>query len=134
MNDRPTVAELLDAVRGYLEKELLPTVNDPRLRFQTLIAANVLSIASREVGSEEALLIAEKRDLEGLLGEGVDEPGTLEELRERVRRLNERVCEQIREGAYDALPWRSEALDVVRRQVIRKLEVANPRYLRGSAP
>ena len=42
MNDRPSAPELIDAVRLYLEKELLPTLTDARQRFQTLIAANVL--------------------------------------------------------------------------------------------
>ena len=35
MNDRPTATELIDAVRLYLEKELLPALGDARLRFQT---------------------------------------------------------------------------------------------------
>ena len=59
MNDRPTAAELIAAVRVYLEGELLPTLTDQRLRFQTLIAANVLSISERELASEEAELADE---------------------------------------------------------------------------
>ena len=43
MNDRPTAAELLDAVRHFLETDLLPGLADARQRFQTLIAANVLA-------------------------------------------------------------------------------------------
>ena len=45
MNDRPTAAELLAAARQFLEAELIPTLGDARLRFQTLVAANVLAIA-----------------------------------------------------------------------------------------
>src|SRR5262249_26325493 len=59
MNDRPTAVELVNAVRQYLESELLPSLTDQRLKFQTLIAANVLSIAERELKSEEVDLTLE---------------------------------------------------------------------------
>ena len=36
MNDRPTAGELVDAVRLFLEKELLPGLSDQRQRFQAL--------------------------------------------------------------------------------------------------
>ena len=54
MNDRPTAAELIDAVRGFLETELLPALADARLRFHALVAANVLAVAQRELNGEEA--------------------------------------------------------------------------------
>ena len=46
--DRPTAAELAAAVREFLETELLPTLDDQRLRFRTLVAMNALSIVERE--------------------------------------------------------------------------------------
>jgi hypothetical protein len=46
--DRPTAAELAAAVREFLETELLPTLDDHRLRFRTLVAMNALSIVERE--------------------------------------------------------------------------------------
>lgn len=46
--DRPTAGELADAVRGFLEAEILPTLEDPRLRFRTLVAMNALGIVERE--------------------------------------------------------------------------------------
>jgi hypothetical protein len=55
MNDRPTAQELIEAARLYLEKELLPALSDARLRFQTLVAANVLSVAGRELAGEARL-------------------------------------------------------------------------------
>lgn len=48
MTDRPTAAELATAVREFLETEILPTVDDHRLRFRTLVAMNALSIVERE--------------------------------------------------------------------------------------
>jgi aminoglycoside phosphotransferase (APT) family kinase protein len=46
--DRPTAAELAAAVRGFLEAEVLPTLDDRRLRFRTLVAMNALGIVERE--------------------------------------------------------------------------------------
>jgi hypothetical protein len=47
-SDRPVAAELAAAVREFLEAEILPTLDDPRLRFRTLVAMNALAIVERE--------------------------------------------------------------------------------------
>ena len=53
MNERPTAAELVEATREFLEREILPTLDDRRLRFRTLVALNALGIARRELESQE---------------------------------------------------------------------------------
>lgn len=129
MNDRPAGNELLDAVRLFLEKELLPTLDDARLRFQTLIAINVLTIAGREWANEEPSLVEEYLLLAGLLGESKSPPGSLQALRQAVREGNEKLCQRIRSGALEAQQAEGEALKVVQQLVRRKLEIAHPRYL-----
>ena len=52
MSDRPTAAELVEATREFLEREVLPTLDDQRLRFRTLVAINALGIVQRELESE----------------------------------------------------------------------------------
>jgi hypothetical protein len=52
VTDRPTAPELLEAVTEFLSGELLPLVDDPRLRFRTLVALNALGIAYRELVTE----------------------------------------------------------------------------------
>lgn len=47
-HDRPTAAELAVAVHEFLEHEILPVVDDHRLRFRTLVAMNALTIVARE--------------------------------------------------------------------------------------
>jgi hypothetical protein len=132
MNDRPTARELIDAVRLYLEKELLPSLTDARLRFQTLVAANVLSVAGRELASGEAQLDEECAALAVLLGEAADGSGSAEERRRRVRALNEAWCERIRAGEFDSPDRWREAAALARRLVVQKLEIANPRYLQSA--
>ena len=129
MNDRPTAVELVAAARQYLEQELIPTLSDARLRFQTLVAANVLSIVERELHTEEDHLAGGFRWLAEVLELSEAAPQKLAALRQRVREANEQLCQQIRQGAFDDQP-RFLALSRQLRQVVeRKLEVANPRYL-----
>ena len=53
MSDRPTALELLEAVEEFLSSELLPTLDDQRLKFRTLVAMNALGIARRELEADE---------------------------------------------------------------------------------
>ena len=54
MTDRPTAPELLEAVWEFLSGEILPTLDDPRMKFRTLVAMNALGIARRELEADEA--------------------------------------------------------------------------------
>jgi hypothetical protein len=90
MPDRPAAPELIEAVFEFLSGELLPTIDDHRLRFRTLVAMNALGIARRELEA-------------GGEGMGEDE---LRELARRIRagdvdealhaRLKEHVAEKLR--------------------------------------
>jgi len=121
MMDRPTSLELVQAVRFYLEKELLPGLTDPRQRFQTLVAAHVLGIVERELPAADALLAEESQLLASMLGHAVSsvEVGT----------ANEELCERIRQGHYDEPAPMRLLLGQMRPVVVRKLQIANPRYL-----
>ena len=50
-HDRPTPQELAEAVREFLEAEILPVLGDHRLKFRTLVAINGLGIAERELAA-----------------------------------------------------------------------------------
>ena len=49
MSERPTPDELAEAIEEFLASEILPTLEDPRLRFRTLVALNALGIVRREL-------------------------------------------------------------------------------------
>ena len=66
MQDRPTAPELLSAVAQFLNTEIAPTLTDSRLRFRTLVAANVLQIITRELAQNPAALRAEAESLSEL--------------------------------------------------------------------
>jgi hypothetical protein len=118
LHDRPTVRELLEAVRGYLELEVVPAAVDRRARFRALIAANVVQVVLRELDAAAADAVAEEAALAAL---GLCD-GTLEERRRGLAR-------RIRAGAYDEGPRRAAAFGYARETVRRKLAVANPRFI-----
>ena len=86
MNDRPTAAELVEATREYLETEVLPALDDQRLRFRTLVAINALGIAQRELESteEEVLSPEEAAALARRIRAGEIPEGALELLERHV--------------------------------------------------
>jgi hypothetical protein len=136
MYDHPTAAELIAAARMHLEQQVIPALAEPRLRFQTLVAANVLAIVERELALGEEHLAAAWRRLAELEGSVPEEPAGAE-LRAAVAEGTRRLCERIRAGDYDAGPQRGALLAHLRRTVEEQLVVANPRYLErvsGSTP
>jgi hypothetical protein len=128
MQDRPTASELLDAVRTFLEADVVPALEGPR-QFHARVAANVLAIVGRELAGEETALGEEWRRLATLLGSGSAVPPGLEALRAAVREATATLAERIRRGEADRGPLRDETRAHVRETVRQKLAVANPRFL-----
>src|SRR5438128_1439278 len=122
MNDRPTAFELIAAVRGYLEQELLPTLKDPRQKFQTLVAANVLAIGERELAAEEGQLQEEWQQLGKVLHLTGECPVSLAALRQDVRERNASLCERIRAGDFDEHSRLAALCKQLRPLLERKLE------------
>ena len=84
-HDRPTAAELVEATREFLEREILPTLTDQRLRFRTLVAINALGIAQRELESDEEMLSEEElAELSRAIRAGDVPDDALERLRAHV--------------------------------------------------
>jgi hypothetical protein len=135
MYEHPTAAELLAAARAQLEQQVIPTITEPRLRFQTLVAANVLAIVERELADGETHLAAAWQRMSEL--ESSDESQAASEatpegaaaLRAAVAAQAQRLCARIRAGEYDQGPPRKALLLHLRRTAEEELAVANPRYL-----
>jgi hypothetical protein len=102
-------------------------LTDPRLRFQTLVAAHVLGIAERELPVEEEDLRWELAWLSDVLGDAIAPAVTLAGLRQQVREGNRRLCVSIRQGDFDAEPAYRQLGVKLREVVSRKLRVANPK-------
>ena len=112
--DRPSVPELLEAVREFLETEVQPSL-EGSVGFHTRVAVNVLKIVERELAEGPTLAAEEKARLVALLGHDGDLDGLANEL-----------IEAIRAGRMDVTtPGLTEHL---RSTVMAKLAIDNPRY------
>jgi len=129
MQDRPTVDELLEAVRGFLETDIVPAT-DGRRQFLARVAANTLAIVQRELRAEEEHLTREWEGLQALLGPE-ETPAGREALRAAVRRRTEALCARIRAGEADHGPWAEAVFAHAHATVHDKLSVTNPGYLDG---
>jgi len=110
-HDRPTAAELVEAVREFLERDVMEAT-EGRVQFHTRVAINALGMVQRELEVGPAQAAAHRASLERL---GVhDEAG---------------LAAAIRGGELD--DRRSEVIDVLRETVRAKLDVSNPRYVEG---
>ena len=129
MFDYPSAAELIAAARAHLERQVLPTIADPRLRFQTLVAANVLAIAERELAAGDAPLRAAWQRLGALLG--VPEAGAPAggDLRASLAERERELIDAIQAGAFDAGPPRERLAVHLRATALAELVVSNPRLL-----
>jgi signal transduction protein with GAF and PtsI domain len=100
MSERPTAAELAEAILEFLGGEILPTLTDQRLRFRTLVAMNALSIVYRELERLPLEDDAEQRELAARIRSGDVPSGTLTRVKKdvanRLRTASPRYLEQYR--------------------------------------
>ncbi|MEV5541591.1 phosphotransferase family protein [Saccharopolyspora shandongensis] len=111
LHGRPSAAELVAAVADFLRDEVVPG-STGRMRFQSRVAANTLSIVERELALGER---QEQRHRRRLAGLGLADRAAL--------------AGAIRDGELD--PWQPETAAAVWEQVLDRLAVANPRHPRG---
>ncbi len=77
MSERPTAQELTEAIVEFLGGEILPTLDDHRLRFRMLVALNALGIVHRELAALPPEDDSERRELVRRIRAGDVPPGTL---------------------------------------------------------
>jgi aminoglycoside phosphotransferase (APT) family kinase protein len=115
--DRPTAAELLEAVREFVERDAQPNL-EGRAAFHARVAVNALGIVERELvlGAETDAPVAAR--LAALLGRDGPPP-----------ELAAALAASIRDGTLD--DRREDVVDAVVALIGAKLAIANPRYTRS---
>ena len=119
VHDRPTVVELVDAVREYLERDVMSVTG--RVGFHARVAARVLAMVERELALGPAQARAEHARLTELLGRNGS-----------IRDLTTELARRIRAG--EVPPTDRAALDAVRASIRSKLAVTDPTYGATPAP
>lgn len=134
MYDRPTLTELLDAVRAHLEHQIVPLLKDDRKRYyQTLVAINVLRIAERELTMSAEHALAEWQRLNFVQQEVTPIPADPEAAKAAITERNRRLCMQINAGEFDANPQQAMLFEHLLQTAVEQLQVANPRFLQALA-
>ena len=123
MNDRPSAQELLLAVGRFLQDEAVPAL-PVHLGYQARVAANVVAIVAREIGTEDRHQREEWERLGGLLGDDLRPPGSREELRVALLDRNRELVSRIRAGEADSGEWRGALVSHLKQTVADKLRVA----------
>ena len=120
MQDLPTAAELVEAVREFLEKDVFPAL-EGRTQFHTRVAMNVLGIVQREL--EES---APRRR------ERTRPPRGAAPAKRCLRRLVAGAQWGAGRRRFATAHWpssREELLAHLRETLRDKLAIANPKYL-----
>ena len=110
-HDVPTAAELVEAVREFLERDVMKAT-EGRVQFHTRVSINVLNMVQRELESASVQADAHAQRLATL---GVSS--------------EQELSDAIASGQLD--DRLAEVVAVVRATVRDKLLVANPKYLNG---
>ena len=114
MHGRPTAEELVEAVREFLERDVMAQTSGA-LQFHARVAANALAAVERELRDGSAMAVAHRERLAAL---GFDSEQAL--------------ADAIRSGAVD--DRYDEVAAAVRATVHDKLAIANPKYLDNPIP
>ncbi len=114
MMDQPSIRELVDAVKDFLETKAMPELKG-HTAFHARVAANALGIVSRELERGTQANEAEAERLKSLIGRN----GTLDE-------LNRELCARIRDGR---IAIDSEALrQHLELTTLEKVAIDQPNY------
>jgi hypothetical protein len=134
MTHRPTLGELLDAVRLYLEEQVVPALeSDRRLYFQTLVAVHALEIIQRERSMGVDPLHNEWQRLNFV--QGIDKPPADDpvEVQQALDERNRALCIAIRSGQYDAPAKKAALYEHLMETVRERLQVDNLQFLEALA-
>lgn len=132
MTERPEAADLLDEARRSLLEILLPLLPQDR-RYEGLMVANAMAIASRDARLGDELLHGEVRGLATLLDAMGAADGPSKELRVKLQDLERQLAQALRRGAYDAPGPRRDAVRAYLQASTRgRVRISNPRALAGS--
>lgn len=122
----PDAADLLRIARRTLLDAVLPCVPG-HLRYASLMIANAMAIAEREIALDAPAAQRELEQLRALLGE--EPPLPAEPLsREKIEGARRQLATAIRAGCFDGAR-RAELLDHLRQTAADKLAISNPKAL-----
>lgn len=116
MHDQPSVPELLEAVKRFIDETAAPNLKG-HAAFHARVASNALATALRDLDARPTNETAEAKRLRTLLN--ASDMASLEE-------MNRDLCKQIQSGEITAET--PDLLDHLKATTIAQVEVDQPRY------
>src|SRR3972149_98669 len=123
MQDRPTAAELLEALGDFM-RDRAENARDRWERFQFQVAANSLAIIKRELEMEDDFMRSEWRGLDQLLG-AESMPDGQTALAARLNERNAELSGRIKRGDFDG-EAEERLLPHLWETIVNKVRVASP--------
>ena len=134
MLDQPNISQLLQAVRGYLQNEVVPANQvDGKQPEAALLAIRILSMVEREIQMDADHLKAEWARLNFVQNTTPTIPADSNEAKAALTERNRKLCEEITAGRYDYAPARAALFEHLLMTTRAQLEVANPDFLQALA-
>lgn len=124
-DEQPDALELLAIARETLLEQVLPALHGDA-RYQVLMIANAIAIASRELRPGAVDLAAELEFLHGLYVH--DAPPAHERVEQALQRLEARLARDLRGGELDGGPQLA-VRRLLRRRIESRLALSNPTRL-----
>ncbi len=121
-------AALLEIARETLRAVLGPVVPSEH-RYELLMIANAMSIATRELEAGEGPARDELARLSALLAEDPEPAAGDKKLRERLDALNRRLASEIRAGAFDDGAGREACHRHLLDSALDAVRISNPQHL-----
>jgi hypothetical protein len=126
MQYKPENQDLIEAIAEFLRKDILTLVKDnDELAYKTLVSWNMLNVVIRDLEKEELNLIKELERLSELLNLSLEIPLTLKEKKEKVKELNQKLCELIKN---QKIHKNHPSWEHVKQTLIENLSISNPRF------
>ena len=116
MHDAPSTAELVEAVKRFIDETAAPQLNG-HAAFHARVASNVLATILRELEQRPDAEVQEKSRLIALLDGNPDSS---------LETLNRDLCERIRAGEMDLST--GGLLEHLKTTTIAQLSIDQPRY------
>ena len=131
MRERPMGEELLAIARNVLLEKLMPLLPDDR-RYDTLMIANAMGIAARQLAQGNDFSRYECHELEVILGTTETKAATKEE-KGNPEELYRALCMRIRNGEFDpGTPGYEAAHEFLHRITAQRLRESSPKILEAA--
>ena len=114
--------EMAKKLRERLETELIPKLQNQKIRTRTAVAVNVIALVDRQIGKGEEQLEAEWEKLRQIAHDQPKALKLVEDLRAAIYKYDDEIRTKSREAEADEPAMRQAANGVIRGAIMAKLK------------